>query len=65
MAAQLDVAFPLYELEEDATLPPVDALATVEVEDPEYYRIRKLPAIGYYIREKSLEAKQLSFDDLK
>ena len=40
-------------------------LAEVEVQDPEYYRIRKVPAIGYYIRENSLEAKQVSFDDLK
>ena len=40
-------------------------LAEVEVQDPEYYRIRKVPAIGYYIKENSLEAKQVSFDDLK
>ena len=40
-------------------------LAEVDVQDPEYYRIRKVPAIGYYIRENSLEAKQVSFDDLK
>ena len=39
-------------------------LEEVAVTDPEYYRIRKVPAIGYYIREKSLEAKQISFDDL-
>ena len=48
-----------------SVLRSLSLLAEVEVEDPEYYRIRKLPAIGYYIREKSLEAKQLSFDDLK
>jgi len=30
-----DVAFPLYELEEDASLPNVADLATVEIEDPE------------------------------
>ena len=40
-------------------------LAEVDVQDPEYYRIRKVPAIGYYIRETTLEAKQVSFDDLK
>ena len=40
-------------------------LAEVNVQDPEYYRIRKVPAIGYYIKENSLEAKQVSFDDLK
>ncbi len=39
-------------------------LEEVNVTDPEYYRIRKVPAIGYYIREQSLEAKQISFDDL-
>ena len=48
-----------------SVLRSLSLLAEVEVEDPEYYRIRKLPAIGYYIREKSLEAKQISFDDLK
>ena len=48
-----------------SVLRSLSLLDEVEVEDPEYYRIRKLPAIGYYIREKSLEAKQMSFDDLK
>ena len=48
-----------------SVLRSLSLLEEVEVEDPEYYRIRKLPAIGYYIREKSLEAKQISFDDLK
>ena len=48
-----------------SVLRSLSLLDEVEVEDPEYYRIRKLPAIGYYIREKSLEAKQISFDDLK
>ena len=48
-----------------SVLKSLSLLAEVEVEDSEYYRIRKLPAIGYYIREKSLEAKQISFDDLK
>lgn len=48
-----------------SVLRSLSLLDEVAVEDPEYYRIRKLPAIGYYIREKSLEAKQISFDDLK
>ena len=48
-----------------SVLRSLSLLEEVPVEDPEYYRIRKLPAIGYYIREKSLEAKQISFDDLK
>ena len=48
-----------------SVLRSLSLLDEVDVEDPEYYRIRKLPAIGYYIREKSLEAKQISFDDLK
>ena len=42
-----------------SVLKSVARLAEVEVQDPEYYRIRKLPAIGYYIREKSLEAFHL------
>lgn len=48
-----------------SVLKSVARLAEVEVQDPEYYRIRKVPAIGYYIRETTLEAKQVSFDDLK
>ena len=48
-----------------SVLRSLSRLAEVDVQDPEYYRIRKVPAIGYYIRENSLEAKQVSFDDLK
>ena len=48
-----------------SVLKSIARLAEVEVQDPEYYRIRKVPAIGYYIRETTLEAKQVSFDDLK
>ena len=48
-----------------SVLKSVARLAEVNVQDPEYYRIRKVPAIGYYIKENSLEAKQVSFDDLK
>ena len=48
-----------------SVLKSLSRLAEVNVQDPEYYRIRKVPAIGYYIKENSLEAKQVSFDDLK
>ena len=48
-----------------SVLKSLSRLAEVNVQDPEYYRIRKVPAIGYYIRETTLEAKQVSFDDLK
>ncbi len=48
-----------------SVLKTLSRLAEVNVQDPEYYRIRKVPAIGYYIRETTLEAKQVSFDDLK
>ena len=48
-----------------SVLRSLSRLAEVDVQDPEYYRIRKVPAIGYYIKENSLEAKQVSFDDLK
>ena len=47
-----------------STLKNVMRLIEVNVNDPEYYRIRKLPAIGYYIKEKTLEAKQISFEEL-
>ena len=48
-----------------SVLKTLSRLEEVSVQDPEYYRIRKVPAIGYYIRETTLEAKQVSFDDLK
>ena len=48
-----------------SVLKSLSRLEEVSVQDPEYYRIRKIPAIGYYIRETTLEAKQVSFDDLK
>ena len=48
-----------------SVLKTLSRLEEVNVQDPEYYRIRKVPAIGYYIRETTLEAKQVSFDDLK
>lgn len=48
-----------------SVLKSLSRLAEIDVQDPEYYRIRKVPAIGYYIKENSLEAKQVSFDDLK
>ena len=32
--------------------------------DPEYYRIRKVPAIGYYIKEDSFESKQIGIEGL-
>ena len=48
-----------------SVLTSLSRLAEVNVKDPEYYRIIKVPAIGYYIKENTLEAKQVSFDDLK
>ena len=42
----------------------VEKLDDVGFKDPEYYRIRKLPAIGYYIKENSFENKQIGLEDL-
>ena len=39
-------------------------LSEVGINDPEYYRIRKLPAIGYYIKEDSFDSRQIGFEDL-
>ena len=32
--------------------------------DCEYYRVRKIPAIGYYIRENSIESKQIGMEGI-
>ena len=32
--------------------------------DPEYYRVRTLPAIGYYLKEDTIEDRQLTLGDL-
>ncbi len=37
-------------------------LAEVGINDPEYYRIRRIPAIGYYIKDDSFEHKQIGLD---
>ena len=42
----------------------VKRLTDVGITDAEYYRIRKIPAIGYYIKEDSFENKQMGFEDL-
>ncbi len=36
------------------------ALGQVAVEEPEYYRVRKLPARGFYLKEDDLAARQQS-----
>ena len=38
-------------------------LAESGIGDAEYYRIRKVPAIGYYIKEDTFENKQIGFED--
>ncbi len=40
----------------------ISRLAEVGINDPEYYRIRRIPAIGYYIKEDSFENKQIGLD---
>ncbi len=42
----------------------ISLLAEVGIKDPEYYRIRRIPAIGYYIKEDSFDSKQLGIEDL-
>lgn len=37
-----------------------NAMSNVEIENPEYYRIRTLPARGFYLKEDDLQARQLS-----
>lgn len=38
-------------------------LSEVGFTDPEYYRIRKTPAIGYYLKEETLENRQLTLGE--
>lgn len=40
----------------------ISRLAEVGINDPEYYRIRRIPAIGYYVKEDSFENKQIGLD---
>jgi len=47
-----------------STLKSVMRLAEIEVNNPEYYRVRKIPAIGYFIKENTLKEKQISIEDL-
>ncbi len=37
-----------------------NAMSGVEIEDPEYYRVRTLPARGFYLKEDDLQARQQS-----
>ena len=47
-----------------SVLTEIARLAEVGITDPEYYRIRRIPAIGYYIKEDSFTSKQIGFEDL-
>lgn len=48
-----------------SSLIEIAPLSEVGITDPEYYRIRKIPAIGYYIKEDSFENRQIKlFDDI-
>ena len=38
-------------------------LDEVGFSEPEYYRIRKTPAIGYYLKEETLDNRQLSIGE--
>lgn len=40
----------------------IATLAEVGINDPEYYRVRRIPAIGYYIKEDSFENKQIGLE---
>jgi len=41
----------------------VTRLSEVGFTDPEYYRIRKTPAIGYYLKEETLKNRQLTLGE--
>lgn len=47
-----------------SSLAEIITLAQAGLNDPEYYRIRNIPAIGYYIKQDSFENKQIGIEDL-
>lgn len=47
-----------------SNLSGISYLSDAGIKDPEYYRIRTIPAIGYYIKADSFENKQIGLDDL-
>ena len=48
----------------NSCLAEIMTLAESGLRDPEYYRIRNIPAIGYYIKPDSFENKQIGIDEL-
>ena len=47
-----------------SSLSSICMLADSGLNDPEYYRIRNIPAIGYYIKQESFENRQIGIEDL-
>ena len=47
-----------------SNLAEIMTLDEAGLRDPEYYRIRNIPAIGYYIKSDSFENKQIGIEDL-
>ena len=47
-----------------STLKSVTRLSDVNVSNPEYYRIRKIPAIGYFIKENLITTKQIGIEEI-
>lgn len=41
-------------------LTKMERLSESKLENPEYYRARKIPSVGYYIKEEMLEGKQIT-----
>ncbi len=47
-----------------SVLTEVKRLEDAGFTDPEYYRIRRIPAIGYYLKEDTIEDRQITLGDL-
>jgi DNA gyrase subunit A len=47
-----------------SVLTEVKRLEDTGFTDPEYYRIRRIPAIGYYLKEDTIEDRQITLGDL-
>ena len=47
-----------------SVLSEIITVAESGLTDPEYFRIRGIPAVGYYLKQGSFENRQLGFEDL-
>ena len=47
-----------------SSLSEIITVSEAGINDPEYYRIRNIPAIGYYLKQESFENRQIGIEDI-